>query len=84
MISADPIKSISSRADFVSFVQQLSREFQADAPSWENRDLGSYLAALAAWVEDMDGYYINRGLPVPEKPDWQNVADMLKAATLYE
>ena len=84
MNAADPIKSISSRADFVSFVQSLSEQFRANPQMWENKDLGSYLAALAAWVEDMDGYYINRGLPVPQRPDWQHVADMLKAATLYE
>jgi hypothetical protein len=42
------------------------------------------LEALAAWVEDMDGYYLNQGKAVPEKPDWKHVADMLMAAKLYE
>jgi len=32
----------------------------------------------------MDGYYLGRGEPVPERPTWATVADMLRAATMYE
>jgi hypothetical protein len=32
----------------------------------------------------MDGYYLNQGLTVPEKPDWKMIANMLAAAKIYE
>lgn len=77
-------RPINSREDFIHFVYELSKSFQEDPESWGNRDIRSFLEALAAWVEDMDGYYLNQGLPVPERPDWRNVADMLLAARIYE
>jgi len=39
---------------------------------------------MAAWVEDMDGFYTNQGLPVPEKPDWKVFADILMGGKIYE
>lgn len=77
-------ESIKSRDEFVAFVNELSKSFRMNPESWENNDIGSYLDALAAWVSDMDGYYLNHKLPVPKRPDWKNVADMLLAARSYE
>jgi len=84
MSDAKKTQPINSREDFVAFVYELSKSFRENPESWQNGNLGSYLEALAAWVEDMDGYYLNHGLAVPEKPDWSNVADMLLAAKIYE
>jgi hypothetical protein len=84
MNSVEKINSINSREDFVSFVYLLSQDFRENPKSWENDDIGTYLEALAAWVEDMDGYYLNNDCPIPEKPDWKHVADMLMAAKIYE
>jgi hypothetical protein len=76
--------SIRSRADFVAFVKALSKDFRDNPATWENASLESFLEALGAWVEDMDGYYINQGKPVPQQPDWKVAADMLMAAKMYE
>jgi len=84
MNPANKISSIISREDFVFFVYELSKDFRANPQLWENQDIGTYLEALAAWVEDMEGYYINQGESVPEKLDWKNIADMLMAAKIYE
>jgi hypothetical protein len=84
MKGSEKISGISTRGDFVSFVFELSKNYREDPESWQNKDLGAYLEALAAWVEDMDGYYLNQGQLVPEKPDWKVVADMLIAAKFYE
>jgi hypothetical protein len=84
MSTAEKLNAIKTREDFVSFVYEMSKDYRVNPRSWENKDLGAFLEALAAWVEDMDGYYLNHGQPVPEKPDWKNVADMLMAAKLYE
>lgn len=60
MSVAKKIQLISNREDFVLFVYELSKSFRTNPESWENKDLGAYLEALAAWVEDMDGYYLER------------------------
>ncbi|MGH2599621.1 MAG: DUF7660 family protein, partial [Dehalococcoidia bacterium] len=44
----------------------------------------SYLSAMAAWAEDMDGYYENRGDPVPKQPSWRTLGELLLAARVYE
>jgi hypothetical protein len=55
-----------------------------NAGTWPNNNLLAFLEALSAWVRDMDGYYLNRGLPVPNRPQWSTFAHMLMAATMYE
>lgn len=75
---------INNRNDFVSFVYKLSQDYHKNPKTWENNNLESFLKALAAWVNDMEGYYLNQGLQMPDKPDWQMMANMLMAAKIYE
>lgn len=84
MTLAEYNNSIRSREDFVAFVRALGKDLQENPGSWENASLKRYLEALSAWVEDMDGYYLNQGKPVPQQPDWKVAADMLMAAKMYE
>ena len=84
MSTIDIINKVSTRNDFVSYVSELSKDCRENPEAWQNSNLATYLEALAAWVEDMDGFYLNQGLPVPEKPDWKTVAEMLTAAKCYE
>ena len=76
--------SIHSREDFVDFVRALRADLIEDPQSWNNRSLESFLEALGAWVEDMDGYYQNQGKPIPTLPDWKLVGNILMAAKVYE
>ncbi|MBI5386520.1 MAG: hypothetical protein HZA90_17765 [Verrucomicrobia bacterium] len=76
--------SIRSREDFVAFVKALRNDLHDNPATWENSNLERFLEALAAWVEDMDGYYTDQGKPVPQQPDWKVAADMLMAAKMYE
>jgi hypothetical protein len=66
------------------FIRELQTELQAGDVTWENPTLERYLGALAAWTEDMDGYFANQGLIEPAQPSWSLVARMLLAASLYE
>ena len=50
----DQANAIRTREDFVVSVHQLVRNYRERSGSWQNRDLETYLNALAAWVEDMD------------------------------
>ncbi len=75
---------IRSRQDFVAFTRTLAEDARRNPGEWENRDLPSFLAALAAWIEDMDGYYANQGEPIPEPPTWKAMGEFLLAARVYE
>jgi uncharacterized NAD(P)/FAD-binding protein YdhS len=78
------VDTITSRADFVRFVRDLCTEIESSAENWENSDLRSYLEAMAAWTEDMDGYYRNSGQSLPQQPSWKILAEILLAARVYE
>jgi hypothetical protein len=84
MSNAEKNKPIRSREDFITFVRALSKDFRDNPQSWENDNLERFLEALGAWVEDMDGYYLNQGNTVPQQLDWKTLADMLMAAKKYE
>jgi hypothetical protein len=78
------VKNIQTREDFIYFLRSLKKDYLKNLKSWENRDISAFLEAMASWAEDMDGFYINQGLPIPEKPDWKVFADMLMGGKLYE
>ncbi len=78
------VRDIKTKEDFVKFVAVLVRELKTNPNNWENKTLGDYLEALQSWTEDIEGYYLNNNLPVPENVSWKIFADMLIAATMYE
>lgn len=78
------VEKIRTRQDFISFLRSLKRDYSENISSWENKDIETFLEAMASWVEDMDGFYINKGLRMPEKPDWKVFADILMGGKLYE
>jgi hypothetical protein len=78
------IDTIKTREDFIAFVAQLRADWEERKDEWENPTLDLYLHALGAWVGDMDGYYKNTGKPAPKEIDWQFIASVLMAASIYE
>ncbi len=76
--------TVRSRQDLAAFIRSMRTELLERSVTWENDDLPSFLEALSAWTDDMDGYYANRGKPVPEQPSWNTFAEMLTAARVYE
>ena len=77
------IKEIGSREDLAKFVEEMSATLRS-GQQWENRDLKSFLEAMAAWIGDMDGYFENQGEVCPKEPSWQTFAQILAASTVYE
>ncbi|MFC8762637.1 hypothetical protein ACFUAG_18180 [Streptomyces sp. NPDC057193] len=75
---------VGSREDLASFVRSLHRRHVDGGGSWENADLAGFLEALAAWVDDADGWYRNTGREMPADGDWRFFARALQAATTYE
>ena len=80
----EQVNLINSREEFVLFVQNLLDDLKERAEEWENRDLESYLDAIAAWTADMDGYYANRGQILTEPIGWKTFGEILIAAKYYE
>lgn len=78
------VDSISSKEDFTKFLGTLLEDLQSGRSAWENNTLDEYLDGIKSWTEDMDGYYINMGKPIPEDVNWQVFAEILTAATRYE
>ncbi len=83
-MSTDQAREVQSRQDLARFVRRLAQDFKERPEAWENADLGSFLEAMSAWIEDMDGYYQNRGEAVPTRPEWRTLAEIVAAARVYE
>ncbi|MEV6193384.1 hypothetical protein AB0M19_13410 [Streptomyces sp. NPDC051920] len=77
-------EKVDSREDLAAFVRSIQRSHAEDGSSWENPDLSSFLEALAAWIDDADGWYSNTGHELPASGDWRFFARALRAATIYE
>lgn len=78
------VASIKSREDLADFIDSLNHDLVTHAEQWENETLSRYLAALSAWVREMDGYYKNAGQSCPSEPRWKVVGEMLLAAKHFE
>jgi len=77
-------RNVKSRQDFVQFIQALIEDFKKNRKNWENKDLETFLKAVQSWTEDMDGYYVNKNITIPENITWGVFADILIAAKQYE
>jgi hypothetical protein len=77
-------QNVESKNDFIRFVEALATDFRNNSSHWENSSLDKYLGAIQSWTEDMEGYYINNNLPLPENVNWKAFANILLAAKMYE
>lgn len=77
-------EKIKNKDDFINFVRELSKDFKNNSESWENKSVDEFLESLAAWVEDMDGYYLNKEEAEPSDVDWTVFAVILTGAKIYE
>ena len=80
----DDVLPVSSKDELVKLIAALAKNFRDNPDEWENKDLSSYLEAIASWIEDMDGYYENTHQPLPNDTNWKVFADILMAARVYE
>ena len=80
----DDLLPISSKDGLVKLIAALAKDLKDNPDEWENKDLSSYLEAIASWIEDMDEYYENINQPLPKDTNWKVFADILMAAKVYE
>ena len=73
----DMLGSIKSKEEFLEFMKHFTE-------SVDDVSLHDYLESLTAWVEDSDGYYYNSGKEIPENINWDFIATLLYAGSIYE
>ena len=78
------LQHVSTQEDLIRFITMLAEDIETNQADWENRDLLSYLKAMAAWLADSDGYYLQQGQHLPVQPSWKVLAEILLAAKFYE
>lgn len=78
------IEQVETREDFVRFMHKLKEDSHINVDEWENKEISSYLESVAAWVEDMDGYYNNMNICPPKDVDWRFLATLFYVGKIYE
>jgi hypothetical protein len=73
-----------TKEDLANFVGALRTDLIEHRSEWENPTLETFLSAMEAWMEDLDGFYKNNGAPPINQPTWKTFADILIAARMYE
>ena len=79
--------NINSKESFVRFLVAQHEDYLQNGRNpdkWENNTLQNFLEAMSAWANDMEGYYKNWNLPIPENVNWKPFADILLGAVVYE
>ena len=82
-MALDP-SAVHSREELSEFLSELARRIDNGSIDLENASATRYVDAAAGWAADLEGYFVNRGEPVPDEPSWSLVASIFLAATMYE
>lgn len=80
----EEIENVKGREELIQFIHSLRKDLQTNKEEWENTTLEDFLEAMAAWVNDMEGYYLHSNEPMPTQPSWKTIADILYASSKYE
>jgi hypothetical protein len=80
----DQAENVRNRQDLAILISDLVDDLRSNKQEWENDNLLDFLEAMSRWVQDMDGYFMNRGEPIPTDKPWKLFADILMAARIYE
>jgi hypothetical protein len=76
---------VDSRADLVNFLGLLRQELAATPERWDNNSLHDFLEAMKSYASDIDGFYQNTNQALDaDMPSWQNFANILRGARMYE
>ena len=74
---------IENKKDLVLFIEHLVDDLKQNPDNWENNTLERFLEAMSAWVNDIEGFYVNQGSRPPEI-NWKFVGQLLLVSRNYE
>ena len=78
----EKINSISSKEDFIEFLQNLATDYTDNNDVWENKTISDYLEQISSWIED---YAASPANDIAwENVDFQILARMLYMGKIYE
>ena len=80
----EQINNINSREDFIAFLHDLKVDNCDNETEWYNKSIKDYLESIGNWVEDMDGYYSNMKIDMPENINWSFIATLFYVGKIYE
>jgi hypothetical protein len=75
---------VTGRQELAVFLNELLAQVEGAPTAIPNSTLAEFLSGALGWIEDLDGYFLNRGEPVPDQPTWALVAAIFAAAAIYE
>ena len=78
------IKNVKTKEDFLRFLEMLANDRKINALEWENKSVEDYLLSIQSWTEDMEGYYENNNLEVPQNINWNLIATIFYVGKIYE
>ena len=76
------IEKIKSKNDFLTFLNQLSKDFRENSDEWENKTAGEYIRAMDSWIEDYSAAP-NNDIDW-DSPDYKTLAKILYMGKIYE
>jgi hypothetical protein len=76
-------REVKTEDDFRNFVSELLEDLQDDPGSWNNHYLEIFLEAMVSCVPDVQDYYENHGMTIPQEPTWSHFAHILLAAKTH-
>jgi hypothetical protein len=82
--AAAGIDDIRTRDDLVEYLRILAGRVRRNEIVVENEQVADYIEASSAWLNDMDGYFSNRGQTAPQSPSWSIIAMIMAAGIVYE
>lgn len=80
---AERAAAVRNRLELAAFLRALVHDWEMNPTDWENLATPGYLEAMAAWLQDAEGYYRNTGQTMPDQPTWQLLGQVLLAAKKY-
>ncbi|MEO6315864.1 MAG: hypothetical protein ABIU63_17735 [Chitinophagaceae bacterium] len=78
---SDLADQVSSKEDFISFLQKLQQDYRINKNEWENPDLPRYFEAMEAFLEGSTNEAFNK---IDFIPSWSLFANILLVASVYE
>ena len=78
------IEKVKSKDDFLRFLEILANDTKSNSAELYNKSLEDYLLSIQSWTDDMEGYYENNNLEVPQNIDWNSIATIFYVGKIYE
>lgn len=78
------LESVNSKEEFMEFLVELRYDNEHREEEWENKDINTYLDAVYSWVDDMEGYFRNMNMDIPDNINWKFIAILFYVGKIYE